>query len=60
MIDIECLRVNYHKDWLRKSDGYTIPGFPCDGAVRAINSLCDEVERLRKRIKKTKPAKGAA
>ena len=49
--DVDCYRVNYSKDWLAKSnDSYHIDGFPCYGAVTAINLLCDEVVALRKEV----------
>ena len=48
MIDIQCYRTNYAKTWKNKGNGYTIPAFPCNGAVDAIHALCDEVERLRR------------
>lgn len=49
--DVDCYRVNYSKDWLAKSnDNYHIDGFPCYGAVIAINLLCDEVVALRKEV----------
>ena len=44
--DLECYRINYSRGWKASGDGYTIPAFPCDGAVDAIHALCDEIERL--------------
>ena len=47
-MDINAYRINYSREWLsRSADGYTIPAFPCVGAVHAIHALCDEIERMR-------------
>lgn len=50
-MDIECYRVNYRlADWERialTNGDFCVP----IGAVRAVNALCDEVERLRALIR---------
>lgn len=51
--DIACYRINYEQAaWDRAEAEHGLLCAPV-GAVRAVNALCDEVERLRAAITKT-------
>lgn len=52
--EIDCYRTDYSKKWIEYFNKDPFIPFPLPGAIRAINELCDEVERLRKELRRLK------